>query len=106
MASDPGRQLHRAGFDRQSDRRAEGGRFRRGDRLLGLFQSGRAPDRYHARDRDAMAMDMTSSKSKHFNPISLDAINFLLADVRGALGPYQRVPRHPAALERSPKSDW
>jgi len=34
---------------------------------------------------------MTSTKSKHFNPISLDAINFLLADVRGALGPYLNV---------------
>ena len=38
-----------------------------------------------------MAMAMTSTKSKHFNPISLDAINFLLADVRGALGPYLNV---------------
>ena len=36
-------------------------------------------------------MAMTSTKSKHFNPISLDAINFLLADVRGALGPYLNV---------------
>ena len=34
---------------------------------------------------------MTSTKSKRFNPISLDAINFLLADVRGALGPYLNV---------------
>jgi MFS family permease len=34
---------------------------------------------------------MTSTKSKHFSPISLDAINFLLADVRGALGPYLNV---------------
>jgi predicted MFS family arabinose efflux permease len=34
---------------------------------------------------------MTSTKSKHFNPRSLDAINFLLADVRGALGPYLNV---------------
>ena len=31
------------------------------------------------------------TKSKHFNPLSLDAINFLLADVRGALGPYLNV---------------
>ena len=36
-------------------------------------------------------MAVTSTKSKHFNPISLDAINFLLADVRGALGPYLNV---------------
>jgi len=30
-------------------------------------------------------------KSRRFNPVSLDAINFLLADVRGALGPYLNV---------------
>jgi MFS family permease len=30
-------------------------------------------------------------KDKRFNPFSLDAINFLLADVRGALGPYLNV---------------
>src|SRR6266850_6444741 len=29
--------------------------------------------------------------AKDFRPISLDAINFLLADVRGALGPYLNV---------------
>jgi MFS family permease len=34
---------------------------------------------------------MTSITSKRFNPFSLDAINFLLADVRGALGPYLNV---------------
>ena len=34
---------------------------------------------------------MTSTKSNRFNPFSLDAINFLLADVRGALGPYLNV---------------
>ena len=34
---------------------------------------------------------MTSSKRKRFNPSSLDAINFLLADVRGALGRYLNV---------------
>jgi len=34
---------------------------------------------------------VTSTKSKRFNPRSLDAINFLLADVRGALGPYLNV---------------
>jgi MFS family permease len=32
-----------------------------------------------------------TSKDKRFNPFSLDAINFLLADVRGALGPYLNV---------------
>ena len=31
---------------------------------------------------------MTLTASRRFNPFSLDAINFLLADVRGALGPY------------------
>jgi MFS family permease len=30
-------------------------------------------------------------EGKRFNPLSLDAINFLLADVRGALGPYLNV---------------
>jgi MFS family permease len=34
---------------------------------------------------------MTSTTSKRFKPFSLDAINFLLADVRGALGPYLNV---------------
>jgi len=34
---------------------------------------------------------VTSTKSRRFNPLSLDAVNFLLADVRGALGPYLNV---------------
>ena len=34
---------------------------------------------------------MTSAEGKRFHPLSLDAINFLLADVRGALGPYLNV---------------
>jgi MFS family permease len=34
---------------------------------------------------------VTSTESRRFNPFSLDAINFLLADVRGALGPYLNV---------------
>jgi MFS family permease len=34
---------------------------------------------------------VTSTKATRFNPFSLDAINFLLADVRGALGPYLNV---------------
>jgi MFS family permease len=41
--------------------------------------------------RNTVALAMTSTKSTHFNPCSLDAINFLLADVRGALGPYLNV---------------
>jgi len=36
-------------------------------------------------------MAVTSTKRKAFNPLSLDAINFLLADVRGAVGPYLNV---------------
>jgi MFS family permease len=32
-----------------------------------------------------------SCTGRHFNPLSLDAVNFLLADVRGALGPYLNV---------------
>jgi MFS family permease len=38
-----------------------------------------------------MAVAVTSTKRKTFNPLSLDAVNFLLADVRGALGPYLNV---------------
>jgi len=38
-----------------------------------------------------MAVAVTSTKAARFNPFSLDAINFLLADVRGALGPYLNV---------------
>jgi hypothetical protein len=34
---------------------------------------------------------LTSTKSERFHPFALDAINFLLADVRGALGPYLNV---------------
>jgi hypothetical protein len=30
-------------------------------------------------------------KSARFHPVSLDAVNFRLADVRGALGPYLNV---------------
>ncbi|MGD0185607.1 MAG: MFS transporter [Roseiarcus sp.] len=36
-------------------------------------------------------MAVRSTNSKRFNPLSLDAINFLLADVRGAIGPYLNV---------------
>jgi MFS family permease len=36
-------------------------------------------------------MAVTVAKERSFNPLSLDAINFLLADVRGALGPYLNV---------------
>jgi MFS family permease len=36
-------------------------------------------------------MAMTSTKGNGFSPFSLDAVNFLLSDVRGALGPYLNV---------------
>jgi hypothetical protein len=36
-------------------------------------------------------MAVNSTKNERFNPFSLDAINFLLADVRGAVGPYLNV---------------
>ena len=36
-------------------------------------------------------MVLTFTRSKRFYPFSLDVINFLLADVRGALGPYLNV---------------
>jgi di/tricarboxylate transporter len=88
---DARRQLHRAGLDRQSDCGAEGSHFRRDHRLLGLFQGRRATDHHHPRDRDTVAMAVTSTKSRGFNPLSLDAVNFLLSDVRGALGPYLNV---------------
>ena len=38
-----------------------------------------------------MAVAVTSTNGKRFNPLSLDAVNFLLADVRGAIGPYLNV---------------
>jgi len=34
---------------------------------------------------------VTSTKNKRFNPLSLDAVNFLSADVRGAVGPFLNV---------------
>jgi MFS family permease len=36
-------------------------------------------------------MAVTATESRRFNPHSLDAVNFLLSDVRGALGPYLNV---------------
>ena len=36
-------------------------------------------------------MAVTSTKGKRFNPLSLDAVNFLAADVRGAVGPFLNV---------------
>jgi hypothetical protein len=34
---------------------------------------------------------VTPTEGRRFIPLSLDAVNFLLADVRGALGPYLNV---------------
>jgi hypothetical protein len=31
------------------------------------------------------------TEARRFHPLSLDAVNFLLADVRGAFGPYLNV---------------
>ena len=36
-------------------------------------------------------MAVAVAESRRFHPLSLDAVNFLLADVRGALGPYLNV---------------
>jgi MFS family permease len=36
-------------------------------------------------------MAVTSTRSRPFDPRSLDAVNFLLSDVRGAMGPYLNV---------------
>ena len=36
-------------------------------------------------------MAVKSTKTRRFSPFSLDAVNFLLADVRGALGPFLNV---------------
>ena len=36
-------------------------------------------------------MAVRSAKSRRFSPLSLDAVNFLAADVRGAVGPYLNV---------------
>src|SRR5204862_3700229 len=48
-------------------------------------------DPHHPRDRDAVAEPLTATKNRRFSPFSLDAVNFLLAHVRGALGPYLNV---------------
>ena len=48
-------------------------------------------------DRDTLALALIGawtsvrSRATRFHPASLDALNFLLADVRGALGPYLNV---------------
>jgi MFS family permease len=38
-----------------------------------------------------MHVAVNRAESRRFHPLSLDAVNFLLADVRGALGPYLNV---------------
>src|SRR6202162_5051288 len=87
-----GRKFHRSWFDCEPDCRAKGGRARGRNQLLGLFPGRRAADCHHACDRHAMAVAVTSATNdRGFQPRSLDAINFLLADVRGAVGPYLNV---------------
>jgi hypothetical protein len=49
---------------------------------------------------------VTPTKGKRFIPLSLDAVNFLLADVRGALGPYLNVFLVTQQHGASPRSDW
>jgi hypothetical protein len=56
---------------------------------------------YQSRDR-APTVVVTSTKSERFRPFSLDASNFLLADVRGALGPYLNVTGDGIAAVSSP----
>jgi hypothetical protein len=56
------------------------------------FRVGASLIRHHSRNWDVVAVTVTSKlNNKRFVPFSLDAINFLLADVRGALGPYLNV---------------
>lgn len=58
------------------------------NQLMGLLPGRRAAHHHHARGRHALVVAMTPvTKVWRFQPCSLDAINFLLADVRGALGP-------------------
>src|SRR5207244_1540121 len=68
-------------------------------RLLELLQGGRAPHSPHPPFWNAMAMAVANEGAnasvvepcREFRPASLDALNFLLADVRGALGPFLNV---------------
>jgi MFS family permease len=59
------------------------------------FKRLRAAGRHHPRDRAGLAVKSKAAKSKTerkgFSPFSLDAVNFLSADVRGAVGPYLNV---------------
>jgi len=48
----------------------------------------------------------TSNKEQAFSPFSLDAVNFLLADVRGALGPFLNVFLVTQQHWSQSKSDW
>jgi MFS family permease len=59
---------------------------------LGLLPGWGTANSYYASDRYSMDMVIKSTiKHGHFRPASLDAVNFLLSDVRGALGPYLNV---------------
>ena len=60
--------------------------------FMGLFQSWRVAHRRRSRNWDVVAVTVMSRLgNKRLIPFSLDAINFLLADVRGALGPYLNI---------------
>lgn len=65
---------------------------------MGLFQRRNATYPADSGGRDTVVVDLTDqsgitdqANAAHFRPASLDALNFLLSDVRGALGPYLNV---------------
>ncbi len=43
---------------------------------------------------------------RRFNTVSLDALNFLFADVRVALGPYLNAFSSPGSTSAARRSDW
>jgi hypothetical protein len=49
---------------------------------------------------------VTATKGRRFSPFLLDAINFLLADVSGTLGPYLNVFLVPNSIGACLKSGW
>jgi hypothetical protein len=65
--------------------------------LVGLLPGRRATDIADVGDRDTLAVDLTGilargrARSARFHPASLDTVDFLRIDVRGALGPYLNV---------------
>ena len=77
------------------------------DRLLGLFQGRRAADPHHPRDRDAVAVAVTSAEGKAFQP-ALARRHQLPARrcARRARALSECVPGHPAALEPVRSRIW